>query len=380
MKVVNVSTFLPTQCGLATFSNDLVNSLALSPLVADTQVVAVSPDPKQVFFPPVMAVIKKQVKSDYRRVARLLNRFEPDVVMIQHEYGIFGGPDGSYILDFVDELRIPYAVTLHTVLPKHSAGQSRVLKKLCAKAKQVLVFTSRAEELMNKAKLCDAEKMRVVPHGAPPEITKLSLQPIPKKTNRKKTFLVTSFGLLAPRKGVDLTIKAISLLAKQHPEIQMVVAGDIHPEVRRRQGAKYEEQLESLVKRHGLQLHVTFQKQFLTIEELAELLARTELFVSAYEGKDQIVSGALTFALAAGCACVSTPYRYAQDMLSSGAGTLVPFGKVKPLARAIENYLTNPEKLRAARAEARRIGKNLSWPAVGLETAQILQASARRAA
>lgn len=380
MKVVNVSTFLPTQCGLATFSNDLVNSLALSPLVADTQVVAVSPDAKQVFAPPVMAVIEKQTKSDYRRVARLLNRFEPDVVMIQHEYGIFGGPDGAFILDFVAELKIPYAVTLHTVLPKHSVGQARVLKKLCANAQQVLVFTSRAKELMSKAELCDVEKMRVVPHGAPPEITRLSLQPMPEKPTRKKTFLVTSFGLLAPRKGIDLTIEAISLLAKKHPELQLVVAGEVHPEVRRRQGAKYEQQLDSLVKKLKVKDQVTFQKQFLTIEELANLLARTDLFVSAYEGKDQIVSGALTFALAAGCACVSTPYRYAEDMLSSGAGTLVPFGEVKPLAQAIESYLTNPRKLRAAQAEARRIGESLSWPAVGLETAQILQESAQIAA
>lgn len=376
MKVVNVSTFLPTQCGLATFSNDLVNSLRFSALVAETQVVAVSPEPKQVFAPPVIAAIQKSDQKDYRRVAKIINKLDPDVVMIQHEYGIFGGKFGSYVLDFVDEIDVPFAVTLHTVLTEHEPGQARVLKALCDKAAQVLVFTQRAKQLVLAAKLVDEAKINVVPHGAPPEITKLSDLHRTTRPKKKSKFVVSSFGLLAPRKGLELTIEAVAKVAKKHPEIRLIIAGQIHPEVLRKEGSKYHDSLQGLVSKLYVQEKVFFDKRFLGIEDLADLLGKTDLFVSAYRGREQIVSGALSFAIAAGCASVSTPYRYAEDMLSSGAGTLVPFGDSDALASAISAYITSPAKLHKAQREARHIGRELSWPAVGQQTAEILQHAA----
>ena len=376
MKVINVSTFLPTQCGLATFSNDLVNSLRFSPLIAEAQVVAVSPEPKQIFAPPVIAAIQKQDQKDYRRVAKLVNKLEPDVVMIQHEYGIFGGKFGAYILDFTDALQVPFAVTLHTVLTDHEPGQARVLKALCAQADQVLVFTQRAKQLILAADLVTEEKINVVPHGAPPEITKLSDARANARPKRKTKFVVSSFGLLAPRKGLELTIEAVAKVAVKHPEIRLIIAGQIHPEVLRKEGNQYHDSLQGLVKKLKLDDQVFFDKRFLGIEDLADLLNKTDLFVSAYRGKEQIVSGALSFAIAAGCACVSTPYRYAEDMLSSGAGTLIPFGDANALAEAITSYILSPAKLHRAQKEARRIGRELSWPAVGQQTAEILRHAA----
>ncbi len=376
MKVINVSTFLPTQCGLATFSNDLVNSLRFSPLIAEAQVVAVSPEPKQIFAPPVIAAIQKQDQKDYRRVAKLVNKLEPDVVMIQHEYGIFGGKFGAYILDFTDALQVPFAVTLHTVLTDHEPGQARVLKALCAQADQVLVFTQRAKQLILAADLVTEEKINVVPHGAPPEITKLSDARANARPKRKTKFVVSSFGLLAPRKGLELTIEAVAKVAAKHPEIRLIIAGQIHPEVLRKEGNQYHDSLQGLVKKLKLDDQVFFDKRFLGIEDLADLLNKTDLFVSAYRGKEQIVSGALSFAIAAGCACVSTPYRYAEDMLSSGAGTLIPFGDANALAEAITSYILSPVKLHKAQKEARRIGRELSWPAVGQQTAEILRHAA----
>lgn len=376
MKVINVSTFLPTQCGLATFSNDLVNSLRFSPLIAEAQVVAVSPEPKQIFAPPVIAAIQKQDQKDYRRVAKLVNKLQPDVVMIQHEYGIFGGKFGAYILDFTDALQVPFAVTLHTVLTDHEPGQARVLKALCAQADQVLVFTQRAKQLILAADLVTEEKINVVPHGAPPEITKLSDARTNARPKRKTKFVVSSFGLLAPRKGLELTIEAVAKVAVKHPEIRLIIAGQIHPEVLRKEGNQYHDSLQGLVKKLKLDDQVFFDKRFLGIEDLADLLNKTDLFVSAYRGKEQIVSGALSFAIAAGCACVSTPYRYAEDMLSSGAGTLIPFGDADALAEAITSYILSPAKLHKAQKEARRIGRELSWPAVGQQTAEILRHAA----
>lgn len=373
MRVVNVSTYLPTKCGLATFSNDLVNSMRFSPLVRETEIVSVTPDPDEKFGPPVIATIVKQKQRDYRRVARLVNKLQPDVVMIQHEFGIFGGAFGEYVLDFSRHLDVPYVVTLHTVLPEFQPGQAQIIKKLCEKAAAVLVFTPQAKKLILKASLVDEGKIYVVPHGAPPEITRIADEKPRSGAHKRNRFVISSFGLLAPRKGLELIIEAVGQIVPKYPQVQVVIAGQIHPEVLRKEGTTYQDSLLELVKKYGIEDHVSFEKKFLSIEDLAHLLEHTDLFVSAYRGREQIVSGALTFAIAAGCASVSTPYRYAEDMLTSGAGTLIPFGDSNALAEAITSYVKSPAKLERAQAEARRIGAELSWPAVGQETARILQ-------
>src|SRR4029077_4960392 len=183
-------------------------------------------------------------------------------------------------------------------------------------------------------------------------------------------FLLSTFGLLSAGKGLETALEALPAIVERHPEVLYMIAGRTHPQVARREGEKYRMQLERQVIDLGLEGHVVFDDRFLSIDELADLLAATDVFVTPYGNREQIASGALTFALAAGCAVVSTPYWYAQDMLASGAGLLVPFRDPEALANAVCSYIEGPDGLMAARTEAQRIGSTLAWPAVAEATAR----------
>ena len=222
-----------------------------------------------------------------------------------------------------------------------------------------------------------------MPHGAPARLTARAAERA--STTRRPgayartddRFLLSTFGLISPGKGLETVIEALPAIVERHPEIVYVIAGRTHPDVAHREGERYRLMLERRVLELGLGEHVEFDDRFLSIDELSDLLAATDVFVTPYRNREQIASGALTFAIAAGCGVVSTPYWYAQDMLASGAGRLVPFDDPAALADAVCDYVEQPETLAAARAEARRIGSSLAWPSVAEATASVLRRGAR---
>src|SRR5438874_7958380 len=290
----------------------------------------------------------------------MLGRLDVDVVLLQHEYGIFGGADGEYVLSFAEELAQPLVVTLHTVLSEPTPHQLTVLSELCERAELVIVMTDTARRLLVECGACPEEKVRVVPHGAPTRLTArastsaaaVSSGPYARTADR---VMLSTFGLISPGKGLETVIEALPAMIERHPEIVYTIAGRTHPDVSRREGEWYRLMLERRVLELGLGSKVEFDDRFLSIDELSDLLATTHVFLTPYGNREQIASGALTFAIAAGCAVVSTPYWYAQDMLASGAGLLVPFRDSEALADAVCSYLERPDTLVAARAEARRI-------------------------
>jgi glycosyltransferase involved in cell wall biosynthesis len=324
----------------------------------------------------LLATIAQAVRGDYVRTARMLGRLHVDVVLLQHEYGIFGGRDGEYVLSFARELVQPLVVTLHTVLSEPTRHQAEVLTELCAEAELVIVMTETAHRLLVDSGACPHEKVRVVPHGAPARITARAErehnEPV-HVPSHGDPFRLSTFGLISPGKGLETVIEALPAMIERHPEITYTIAGRTHPDVARREGERYRLTLERRVVELGLEDSVEFDDRFLTIDELSDLLAETEVFVTPYANREQIASGALTFAIAAGCAVVSTPYWYAQDMLATGAGQLVPFRDSDALVDAVCGYVERPDELAAARAEAQRIGSSLAWPAVARATASVLQ-------
>jgi glycosyltransferase involved in cell wall biosynthesis len=373
MRVAILSTYSPTQCGIATFSADLYGSLRAVPGV-DVAVLALTDGPARVYPPPVVSTVASDVRTDYRRAAELVARLGVDVVMIQHEFGIYGGPDGDYVLDFIGALTVPYVVTLHTVSSELGANQEWILRELCRKAASVMVFTDTAKSILLSRGTAQDDRVQVVPHGAPPEICELATA-LPRSEDCER-FVLSSFGLISPGKGIEMTLDAIARVVEQHPEVLFVIAGQTHPTIARRDGEVYRNDLQERVQRLGLAEHVRFEDRFLSVPELARLLASTDLFITAYKEREQIVSGALTFAIAAGCPVISTPYRYAEDLLKSGAGLLVPFGDAVAMADAITTMIENPDRLEAARTEAQRIGSALSWPAVAEMTSTVLRDAA----
>ena len=384
MRTAIVSTYPPRACGIGTFAGDLRATLLGIPDVDGVDLVAVVNEPSSPQRRGVLATVAQAVRGDYVRTARMLGRLDVDVVLLQHEYGIFGGPDGEYVLSFAQELAQPLVVTLHTVLSEPTAHQAKVLTELCAEAELVLVMTDTALSLLVDSGACPPEKVRVVPHGAPTRLTTRAAgehgHPASRVARDKGDgFLLSTFGLISSGKGLETVIEALPAIVERHPEVVYVVAGRTHPDIAHREGEQYRLMLEQRVLELGLDDHVEFDDRFLSIDELADLLAATDVFLTPYRNQEQIASGALTFAIAAGCAVVSTPYWYARDMLASGAGRLVPFGDPTTLADAVCRYLEHPAELAAARAEAKRVGSSLSWPAVAEATAGVLREALDRA-
>ena len=371
MRTAIVSTYPPRACGIGTFAADLRSTLARVDGVESADLVAVLSEPSSPQRRGVLGTIAQAVRGDYVRTARMLGRLDIDVVLLQHEYGIFGGRDGEYVLSFARELAQPLVVTLHTVLSAPTPHQKELLSELCAEAEHVIVMTDTALELLVASGACAAEKVRVVPHGAP---ARLTARAAAESTARRTTeeFRLSTFGLISPGKGLEVAIEALPAIVERHPEVVYTIAGRTHPDIAHREGERYRLMLERRVLELDLSEHVEFDDRFLSLDELSDLLAATDVFVTPYRGLEQISSGALTFAIAAGCGIVSTPYWYAQDMLATGAGRRVPFDDAPALAAAVCRYIEQPELLKAARAEARRIGSSLAWPSVAEATAAVL--------
>ena len=380
LRAAIVSTFPPRACGIGTFAADVRKALIGLDEIQSVAKVVVVDDPSRPQRPGLVATISQATRGDYVRAARILGRRDGDVVLLQHEYGIFGGRDGEYILSLAEELTQPLVVTLHTVLSQPTPHQAHVLEALCGYADLVIVMTKTALRLLADSGACPEEKIRVVPHGAPALLIERARAAAAGETARSSRderlrgrFVMSTFGLLSRGKGLETVLDALPAIIEEHPETLYVIAGRTHPGVAQREGERYRLSLQQKVLELGLAEHVEFDDRFLSIGEISDLLAVTAVFVTPYLDPEQTSSGALTFGIAAGCAVVSTPYRYAEDLLATGAGEIVPFADSAALGEAICRFIDEPARLQAARAEARRIGERLSWPAVAEATATVLR-------
>ncbi len=382
MRVALVSTYPPRACGIGTFAADLRGALLGVAGVESVERVVMVDEASRLQRPGLVATIIQEVRGDYTRAARILDRLDIEVVLLQHEYGIFGGGDGEYVLSLAEKLSQPLVVTLHTVLSEPTSHQARVLTALCRSAERVIVMTETARRLLVESGACAAEKVRIVPHGAPVILAARAADAVAAGAldgAADRPFLLSTFGLISSGKGIETMIEALPAVVDRHPQVRYLIAGRTHPEVAHREGERYRVSLEQAVRDLGLDDHVEFDDRFLSIREIADLLAATNVFVTPYRNREQVASGALTYALAAGCAVVSTPYWYAQDVCASGAGVIVPFADPAALADAICGLVEEPVRLEAARAEARSIGAALAWPSVAEATAAVLREATKRA-
>ena len=385
MRTAIFSTFPPRACGIGAFSFDVRGALLEVAGVDDVSRLVVVDEPSSPQRPEISQTVSQGARGDYIRAARALGRTDVDVVLLEHEYGIFGGRDGEYVLSFARELAQPLVVTLHTVLSAPTAHQLQVLTALCDEAQRVIVMTETARRLLVQVGACSNEKIDVIPHGAPTELGRARAELDAGRRPRyvpsaaggyarmESRFLISTFGLLSPGKGIEVMLDALPAVVARHPEVLYVIAGRTHPQIARRTGEEYRLMLERRILDLDLSEHVQLDDRFLAVDELADLLAATDVFVTPYMSREQSSSGALTFALAAGCAVVSTPYWYASDMLSSGAGRLVGFGDSAALSGALCGLIEDPDVLAAARDEAARIGATFGWPSIADATASVLR-------
>ena len=367
-----LSTYPSTQCGIATFTQSLVGYL----LERGTHVgvVRVVDDPQVQVLPVVHQWVTGR-QHGIREAARALDEF--DVALVQHEYGIFGGADGQDVLDVVALVHVPVVTVLHTVLTHPTAHQHAVLAELCAASDMLVTMTETARSRLIAGWGIDPGRIQVITHGAVHNIPDV---PRPARVRGERTTILT-WGLLGEGKGIEWALHALAGLGDIAPAPQYRIVGQTHPRVREREGEAYRDGLVALTHSLGLEAMVKFDAEYLPGDRLRQIVRAADVVLLPYDSQEQVTSGVLIEAVAAGKPVVSTAFPHAVELLSGGAGLLVPQRDSVALGEALRRVLTEPGLAEDMAAEARRLAPSLLWPAVATEyvdLARTLTAAATR--
>ncbi len=301
---------------------------------------------------------------DYTEAAEFLNISSVDVVCLQHEYGIFGGDDGKYILDLLEALRKPVVSTLHTVLNRPSEGQKATLERVCAISNQVVVIADKAKGMLNELYGVPLDKIVRIPHGVP-NVPFMDPGYYKDQYHLEGRKVLLTFGLIGPGKGIEHAIDAVALLVKEFPNLTYVVLGATHPEVKRQFGEAYRTSLEQRVEAKGIKDNVLFFDRWVSDEQLHEFLLMADLYITPYLAKEQISSGTLSFAMGCGKAIVSTPYWYAEEMLADGRGLLTEFADAAGMAEGLRRLLSDEVECNQIRKRAYQFTRSMIYDEVG---------------
>lgn len=361
LNVAFLSTYPPRECGIATFTQDLVRELKKKKFLR-TGVVAVSDRPYR-YGDEVWHEVAQPERSSYLDAAEWINRSDIQVLMVEHEYGIYGGVAGSYLLDLLDRVCKPVVATLHTVRPAPDDRQREILKALCQKSAKIVTMASNSRRILQEQYGAAPEKIVVIPHGVP-RYDLPSREELKEQMGLQGRAVVSTFGLIGPGKGLEYGVEAIAKVAKTHPDVLYLILGQTHPVILRQSGEAYREELQQLVRAWHLQDNVRFVNRYLTKEELVRYLRLSDIYMTPYLGRDQAVSGTLAYAAGYGKAIVSTPYLYAQEMLADGRGLLAEFKDAGSLARCIDFILTHPEEKAAMERKTMAFGQPMMWDKV----------------
>ncbi len=378
--VAFVGTYGPRRCGIATFTADLVAAVAGNDRRAVPVVLAVTEPSGQYQYPAeVKFEIRQNVKADYARAAEFVNYSRVRLVSLQHEYGIFGGDDGGYILDFVRALRVPTVLTLHTVLKSPSANQAAIVHKMVAHGVQIVVMSELARDLLASSYGVSGEKVRIIPHGIPVMDHNADQQALKAQFGVAQRRLLLTFGLLSPNKGIETVIRALPAVVREFPDLIYFVVGATHPVVLRHEGEAYRTMLEWEAERLGVREHVVFRGQFVSADELRQYLQAADIFVSPYLNEAQVTSGALSYAMGAGAAVVSTPYWHAQELLADRRGHLFPFKDHAALSRTLLELCGSPAELQRVRNAASAFTDSMEWPRIGDRYFEVIRTTLKAA-
>jgi glycosyltransferase involved in cell wall biosynthesis len=353
---------LPRQCGIATFTTDLSDSIAAQFSNLDCVVIAMNDAGKSYLYPPRVGFeIDESDIGSYQRAADFLNANKIDVVSVQHEYGIFGGKAGSHVLALLRELRMPIVTTLHTILGEPDPLQRRGMDEITRLSKRLVVMSANGAALLHNVHGVPEQKIDVIPHGIP------SLPLAGRSQNKlglEGKAVILTFGLLSPDKGVEHVIDALPAILARYPDTVYVVLGATHPHIKAQHGEAYRESLERWAQALGVESSMIFHNRFVSRGELTEFLSAADIYVTPYLKPDQITSGTLAYAVGSGKAVISTPYLYARELLSDGRGILVSWRDSETIARAVVDLLSDDAKRLALCARAAAHGRSMLWPAV----------------
>jgi glycosyltransferase involved in cell wall biosynthesis len=365
-KVIFLGDYLPRKCGIATFTTDLRCAVATAFPSVQCPVVPVNDlEPGYDYPPEVRFEIAEQELPSYLRAADFLNISDVDVVCVQHEFGIYGGPAGSHLLALLRDLRMPVVTTFHTILREPNEDQRRVMRDLIRLSTRLVVMTQRGEDFLREIYDAPPTKIDLIPHGIPD-------MPFADPNYFKDEFdvagrqVLLTFGLLSPNKGIEFALRALPGIIREFPNVVYIVLGQTHPNLLRDEGEAYRLSLERLAKDLGVERHVVFFNRFVELVELMRFIGAADIYLTPYLTESQITSGTLAYAFGAGNAVVSTPYWHASELLTAERGKLVPFRDANAITSAVIDLLRDETVRHSMRKNAYKLGRGMVWSHVAL--------------
>lgn len=376
MKVAFIGTYPPRECGIGTFTRNLVDSMVFKKPEGDGAVegfvVALSDHDLVYPYPEeVKLIIHQEQQPDYMKAANFINLSGADLCVLEHEFGIFGGENGVYILPLLHRLKMPLVVTLHTILKTPSYNEKAILKEICKMASKVVVMSHKAIGFLTDIYNVPKEKIAFIEHGVPDIYFDHKETKKEFKLEDKKVLL--TFGFLGRNKGIETVIKALPEVIDEHPDVLYLILGKTHPNILRHSGEEYRNYLQLLVKNLKLGNHVLFLNEFMEQKELFKYLAACDIYITPYLNEAQITSGTLSYAMGAGCPVISTPYWHATEILAEGRGVLFNFNDPEMLATKLKELLGDPHVLKSIQKKAHTYGKEISWPKTGHKYKKLVQ-------
>jgi glycosyltransferase involved in cell wall biosynthesis len=360
-KIAFVGDHLPRKCGIATFTSNLLAAVATAHPQSQCFAVSVNDIKGGYEYPEVVRFeIEEQDLSSYLRAADFLNISDVDIVCLQHEFGIFGGPAGSHILAFLRELRMPVVTTLHTVLLEPRSDQRRVMQELISLSTRLIVMAARGRHMLQDVYGAPPAKIDLIAHGIP-DVGFVDPTYFKDQFGVEGKVVLLTFGLLSPNKGIECVLNALPRILAEFPDVVYIVLGATHPNELREHGEAYRVSLEILAKKNRIEKNVIFYNQFVDLENLKEFIGAADLYITPYLNEAQITSGTLAYTFGAGKAVISTPYWHAAELLADDRGVLVPFGDAQAIAREVVSLLRDDNRRHAMRKNAYRIGRDMVW-------------------
>jgi len=374
-RVAFLASFPPRQCGIATFTSDVIQAVVQqSPQIKPIVIALENTKAAQGLDYPAMVkhVLPQYNLAEYRATAEFINHSGAEVLCVQHEFGLYGGEAGEWLLDILKRVEIPIVSVLHTVLPHPTADYLRVMQEIGRYSRKMVVMTQTSAQLMQDAYGIKKHQLEVIYHGVP-DVPLRSTEAAKDKLNLTGRTVLATFGLINKGKGIEYALEALPTVVARYPQVKYLVLGGTHPVVRQNEGESYRESLEARVRELGLDNHVQFENRFLDFEDLCSYLAATDIYLTPYLGKEQIVSGTLAYALGFGKAVISTPYLYAQEVLANKRGLLVDWQDSASISAALLRLLDNPTLLAETRQAAYQYGHQMAWPNVGRQYAELFE-------
>lgn len=364
-RIAFIGGYAPRLCGIATFTRDVCDAVAGAAPDADCYVGAVNDWDKNYEYPPrVRLELQEKDLDSYRRAADYLNFNNADVLCVQHEFGIYGGPAGSHLLALMKEVRMPIVTTMHTILQDPNAAQRLVVDEVVRLSDRLVVMANKGAEILRETYGVPAAQIDIIPHGIP-DVPFADSSSFKAQLGVEGRPVLLTFGLMGPGKGIEHAIEALPEIVRQHPKTVYLILGATHPHLVKHEGERYRLSLERLAEDLGVKENVIFHNRFVSLEDLKEFIGAADVYLTPYLHEAQITSGTLAYVFGAGKAVVSTPYWHAQELLADGRGVLVPFHDSKAIADGVSDLLSDPKRMKRMQNDAYALGREMIWSVTG---------------